>query len=173
MRKQPSFLGVLVVLVVVAGLLVWWIGSLTNSDGLWFLRVFNSQADWIAIYWDGGTYMLFPEDAAYEEVMSAFNDAVAHWVGYEEDAELPADRLEHYRAEGRLLELHYNMSVQVHTRHSYPRARSFFVPLDGTDADWRRIFAGWGDTPRVGVLNGSEARFAHLFTTVEQAVPGY
>ena len=173
MRKQPGFLGVLVVLVVVAGLLVWWIGSLANSDGLWFLRVFNAKADWIAIYWDGDTYMLFPEDAAYEEVMSAFSDAIAHWVGYEGDVDLSNDRLEHYRAEGRLLELHYNTSVQVHTRHSYPRARSFFVPLSGTDADWRRIFAGWGDAPRTGVLNASEARFARLLATVEQAVPGY
>ncbi|MGC9393525.1 MAG: hypothetical protein ACP5J4_01575 [Anaerolineae bacterium] len=173
MRKQPGFLGILIVLVVVAGLLVWWIGSLTNGDQLWFLRVFNAQADWIAIYWDGGTYMLFPEDAVYEEVMSAFADAVAHWVGYEEEVGLSNDRLEHYREEGRLLELHYNTSVQVHTRHSYPRARSFFVPLAGTDADFCRIFAGLGDTPRSGVLNASDARFARLLATVEQAVPGY
>ena len=173
MRKQPGFLGVLVVLVVVAGLLVWWLGSLANSDGLWFLRVFNAKADWIAIYWDCGTYMLFPEDAAYEEVMSAFADAVAHWVGHEGEVDLSSDRLEYYRADGRLLELHYNMSVQVHTRHSYPRARSFFVPLSGTDADWCRIFAGWGDAPRVGVLNASEARFARLLSMVKQAIPGY
>jgi hypothetical protein len=173
MRKQPGFLRVLVVLVVVAGLLVWWIGSLTNGDRLWFLRIFNAQADWIAIYWDGGTYMLFPEDAAYEEVMSAFADAVAYWVGYEGDVDLSTDRLEQYRAEGRFLELHYNRSVQVHTRHLYPRARSFFVPLTGTDADLCRIFAGLGDTPRAGVLNASEARFARLLAAVEQAVPGY
>ena len=173
MRKQPGFLKVLVVLVVVAGLLVWWIGSLTNNDRLWFLRIFNAQADWIAIYWDGGTYTLFPEDAAYEEVMSAFSDAVAHWAGYEADVSLSNDRLEQYRAAGRLLELHYNTSVQVHTRHSYPRARSFFVPLAGTDADFYRIFAGSGDTPRVGVLNAGEARFTRLSAAVEQAVPGY
>jgi hypothetical protein len=173
MRKQPGFLGVVVVVVAVAGLLVWWIGSLANSDQLWFLRVFSAQADWIAIYWDGDAYMLFPEDAAYEEVMSAFSDAVAYWVSYEGDASLPEDRLEHYRTAGRLLELHYNKSVQVHTRHLYPRARRFFVPLAGTDAELRRVFAGWGDMPRAAALNVSEARFARLVTAVEQAVPGY
>lgn len=173
MRKQPSFLGVLIVLVVVAGLAVWWIGSLANSDRLWFLRTFNARADWIAVYWDGDTYMLFPEDAAYEEVMFAFTDMVAHWVDYEGDVDLSAESLERYRTEGRLLELHYNKSVQVHTRHAYPRARSFFVPLAGTDADGCRIFAGWGDAPRAGVLNAGEARFARLLATVEQTVPGY
>jgi len=173
MRKQPGFFGVLVVLVVVTGLLVWWIGSLANGDRLWFLRAFNAQADWIAIYWDGDIYMVFPEDAAYEEVMSAFAGAVAHWVGYEGDVGLPDDSLERYRAEGRFLELHYNKSVQVHTRHLYPKARCFFVPLAGTDADWHRVFAGSRDTPRAGVLNVSEARFARLLAAVEQAVPGY
>ena len=173
MRKQPGFLGVLAVLVVVAGLLVWWIGSLANSDWLWFLRVFNAKADWIAIYWDGDTYMLFPEDAAYEEVMSAFADAVAHWVDYEGDARLDTAGLERYRAEGRLLELHYNKSVQVHTRHPYPRARRFFVPLAGTDAGFRRVLAGWSDTPREAALNASEARFARLVAAVEKVVSGY
>lgn len=173
MRKQPGFLGVLAVLVVVAGLLVWWIGSLTNSDWLWFLRVFDAPADWIAIYWDGDTYMVFPEDAAYEEVMSTFTDAVAHWVSYEGDVSLTDDSLDRYRTEGRLLELHYNKSVQVHTRHLYPRARRFFVPLVGTDADLRRVFAGWDDTPREAALNVSEARFTRLLMAVEQAVPGY
>jgi hypothetical protein len=172
MRKQPGFLGVLVVLVIVTGLLVWWIGSTANSDRLWFLRVFNAKADWIAIYWDGGAYMLFPEDAAYEEVMSAFADAVAHWVDYEGDASLDTDSLEYCRAEGRILELHYNRSVQVHTRHLYPRARRFCVPLAATDADLRRVFGGWDDTPREAALHVSAARFARLVAAVEQAVPG-
>lgn len=172
MRKQPGFLGVLVVLVVVTGLLVWWIGSSANNDRLWFLRVFNARADWIAIYWDGDTYMLFPEDAAYEDVMAAFVDAVAHWVDYEGDASISDARLERCRAEERLLELHYNTSVQVHTRHLYPKARAFFVPLSAADSDWRRVFAGSREAPRVGALNVNEARFARLLAAVEQAVLG-
>lgn len=172
MRKQPGLLGVLGVVVVAAGLLIWWVSSLTNSDSLWFLRVFNARADWIVIYWDGDTYMLFPGDAAYGDVMDAFSAAVAHWVGYEEDVGLSDEDLERYRAEERFLELHYNTSVQVHTRHSYARARNFFIPLSGIHADWRRVFAGLTDMPRPGVLNVSEARFARLLAAVKQAVPG-
>ncbi len=170
MRKQPGFLGVLFVLVIATGLLVWWIGSTANSDRLWFLRAFNERADWISIYWDGDTHMVFPEDAAYEEIMSAFGDAVAHWVDYEGNVRLADDSLERYRTAGRFLELHYNKSVQVHTRHLYPRARCFFVPLTGTDAGLRRVFAGWSDTPYEVALNVSEARFARLLAAVERAV---
>ncbi len=172
MRKQPGFLGVLVVLVIVTGLLVWWIGSTANSDRLWFLRVFNARADWISVYWDGETYLLFPEDPAYEEIMSAFADGVAHWTDYEGDALLVDDSLERYRTAGRLLELHYNKSVQVHTRHLFPRARCFFVPLADADANARRVFAGWDDTPREAALNLNAARFARLLAAIEQAVPG-
>lgn len=172
MRKQPGILSVLAVLVIATGLLVWWIGSTTNSDQLWFLRTFNARADWISIYWDGTTYMLFPEDAAYEEIMSAFADGVAHWVDYEGEARLADDTLEGYRTAGRLLELHYNRSVQVHTRYLFPRARCFFVPLAATDAGLRRVFGGWDDTPREAALTLSAARFARLLTAVEQAVPG-
>lgn len=171
-HKQPSFLGAFVVLVVVAGLLVWGVTSLANNDLLWFLRAFDAQADWIVIYWDGADYMLFPHDPGYDAVMDAFADAVAHWTGYEGGVGLSDESLERYRTEERFLELHYNEPVLVHTRHLYPRARNFFVPLSGTHSDWRRVFAGLLDRPRVGVLNISAARFARLLAAVEQVVPG-
>lgn len=169
-RKQPSFLGALVVFVVVTGLVIWWVSSLANSDPLWFLRVFNAKADWITIYWDAETYMFFPGDSGYDAVMDAFADAVAHWSGYEGGVGLSDENLERFRTESRMVELHYNDPVHVHTRHLYSEARIFFVPLMGTHADYRRIFAGLTDRPRIGVLNASEARFSHLLTVVEQVV---
>ena len=169
-RKQPSFLGALVVFVVVTGLVIWWVSSLANGDLLWFLRVFDTQADWVTIYWDGETHMFFPGDSGYEVVMDAFADAVAHWSGYERGVGLSDENLGLFRDEGRMLELHYNDPVHVHTRHLYPEARIFFIPLTGTHASFRRIFAGLTDRPRIGVLNAGEARFDHLLTAVEQVV---
>jgi len=154
----------------VAGLLVWGVSALTNGDWLWFVRSFKAQADWIVINWDGADYMLFPQDPGYDAVMDAFADGVAHWAGYEGSVGLSDESLAHYRAEGRLLELHYNEPVQVHTRYLYPSARNYYVPLDGTHADWRRVFAGLHDTPRAGVLNMTEARFERLQTAVMQAI---
>ena len=169
-HKQPSFLGALVVLVVVAGMAIWWVSSLANGDLLWFLRSFSAKADWIVVYWEGETYMVFPNDPGYDAVMNAFAGAVAHWAGYEGSVGLSDESLERYRTEERLLELHYNEPVLVHTRHLYPRSRNFFVPLSGTHSDWRRVFAGLLDAPRAGVLNISEARFAQLLVAVEQAI---
>lgn len=169
-RKQPSFLGALVVFVVVTGLVIWWVTSLANSDLLWFLRVFNARADWITVYWDGETTMFFPGDSGYETIMDAFADAAAHWSGYESGVGMSDETLARFRDEWRMVELHYNDPVHVHTRHLFPEARIFFVPLNGTHAKYRRIFAGLTDRPRIGVLNASETRFNHLLTVTEQAV---
>ncbi len=169
-RKQPSSLSALTVLVIIAGLIVWAVNALPNGDLLWFWRDFNAQADWIIVYWDGVEYMLFPGDPGYDAVMDAFADAVAHWAGYEGSVGLSAESLTHYRTAERFLELHYNQPVLVHTRHLYPRARTFFVPLSGSHAKWRRVFAGLLDTPRAGVLNLSAARFEHLRAAVAQAI---
>ena len=167
--KRPNVLGALSVLLVVAGLLFWWVNAIPNEDPLWFMRTFNARADWITVYWDGITHMFFPGDPEYEQIMDAFSDGVAHWSGYENGVGLSDESLERYRTEERLLELHYNESVRVHTRHLFPEARFFWVPLSGTHAAWRRVFSGLLDRPRVGVLNISEERFAALESAVQTA----
>lgn len=169
-RNRPSFLGALSVLVLVGGLLYWWVNALTNEDPFWFLKSFNARADWIVVYWDGTTCMFFPGEPEYDAVMDAFSEAVAHWSGYENRVGMSAETLERLRQEERLLELHYNDPVRVHTRYAFPEARNFFVPLSGTHADWRRVFAGLTDEPRIGVLNVSPERFSALQDIVEQAI---
>lgn len=167
--KRPRFLGAASVLILVAGLLVWWVNTLTNEDPLWFLRSFNARADWITIYWEGETTMLFPGDHGYEMVMDAFSQAVARWAGYENSVGLSEESLARLRSEEKFLELHYNEAVHVHTRHLYPEARNFFVPLSGTHANWRRVFAGLTDEPRIGALTISEDHFEALLEAVHQA----
>ena len=168
--KRPGLWGPFITLLVVAGGIVWWVTSLTNGDLWWFLRSFTVKADWIVVYWDGETTMLFPGDAGYDEIMTAFSDAIAHWSGYEGGVGLSDENLERYRNEWQLLELYYNKPVSVHTRYLFPKSRTFFVPLSGTHAEWRRVFGGLTDKPRIGVLNISEARFVNLTTAVEQAI---
>jgi len=169
-QRRPSLIGPIIAFVLIGGGLVWWVTALTNGDLLWFLHSFTPRADWIVIYWDGETTMLFPGDPHYNEVMDAFADAVAHWSGYENGVGLSDENLARYRNEWRLLELYYNDPVTVHTRHLFPEARTFFVPLSGTHANWRRIFSGLIDKPRIGVLNASAERFEQLATVIEQAV---
>ncbi|MDF1514388.1 MAG: hypothetical protein P1S60_11320 [Anaerolineae bacterium] len=158
-------------LVIIAGLIIWWVNSMSNEDPLWFLRNFNAQADWIVVYHDGDTSMFFPGDRAYERIMDAFADGVAHWSGYEGGVGLSDENLERFRAEWEILELHFNKPVKVHTRHLYSEARNFFIPLMGTHAEYRRVFAGLTDKPRIGVVNMSADRFAALLQAVAEAVP--
>ncbi len=168
--KRPSLLSALSILIIVGGLLFWWVNALTNEDPLWFVPAFNAPADWITVYWDGQTVMLFPGDPGYDAIMASFSDGVAHWSGYEGGVGLSDESLALYRDTERLLELHYNEPVHVHTRQSFAQARVFFVPLSGTHAIWRRVFAGLNDTPRIGVLNMSEERFAALQEAVNSAL---
>lgn len=167
--KRPSALGALSIVILVGGLLFWWINAIPNEDPLWFLRSFNAEAAWITVYWDGKTHMFFPGDPEYDAIMPAFAAAVAHWSGYEGSVGLSEASLEQYRDEGQLLELHYNEPVKVHTRHLFSEARYYWVPLSGTHARWRRVFSGLIDLPRIGVLNITEERFKALRTTVQDA----
>ncbi|MGC9347997.1 MAG: hypothetical protein ACP5JG_07665 [Anaerolineae bacterium] len=166
-RKRPSFLGVLLMLVLVGGLVVWWVSALTNEDPLWFLRTFKARADWITLYWEGEVQMYFPGDAGYERIMDAFAEGIAHWSGYESGVELSDESLETCRNQTQLLELHFNEPVRVHTRHLYPEARDFFVPLSGTHAEWCRVFAGLTTRPRIGALDMSEEHFKALQEAVK------
>lgn len=168
--NRPNVLGAILIMLSVTLGIIWGVTTMTNEDPLWFVRSFTAQADWIVIYWDGESTMLLPGDPGYDAVMTAFADMIAHWSGYEGGVGLSDENLARFRAEWRLLEIHYNDPVFVHTRHLYPEARVFFVPLSGTHADWRRIFAGLQDVPRVGVLNADEEHFERLITAVEQSV---
>ena len=171
-ENRPQVWRALSFLVIIAGLIIWWVNSLPNEDPLWFVRTFTARADWITVYHEGTTSMFFPGDTSYERIMDAFSEGVAHWTGYEGGVGLSDENLERYRAEWEIMELHFNQPVKVHTRHLYSEARNFYIPLSGTHAKYRRVFAGLTDRPRIGVVNMSEERFATLVSTVNLALQG-
>ncbi len=169
-ERQPSLLNAIWIMLIIGSVVFWWVNSLANEDPLWFVRSFDAEADWITVYHDGQTTLFLPGDPGYDQIMAAFADAVAHWSGYENGVGMSEESLEDYRSQGMLLEVHYNAPVQVHTRHMFPKARNFWVPLTGTHARWRRVFAGLTDEPRIGVLNISETYFETLQSAVYAAL---
>lgn len=169
-ENRPRAWHALAFLVVIAGIIVWWVNSLPNEDPLWFLRTFTARADWITVYHNGITTMFFPGDKGYEKIMAAFAEGVAHWEGYEGGVGLSDESLERFRTEWEILELHFNKPVKVHTRYLFSEARNFFVPLTGTHADYARVFAGLTDTPRAGVMNMTDEHFKALTDAVDQAL---
>lgn len=171
-ENRPRVWQALAYLVLIGGLIFWWVNSLPNEDPLWFVSVFTAGADWIVVYHTGTTTMFFPGDDGFGQIMVAFADGVAQWKGYEGGVGLSDENLERFRAEWEMLELHFNKPVKVHTRHPYSEARNFFIPLSGTHANYHRVFAGLTDKPRIGVVNMSEERFTALQNAVSQALQG-
>ncbi len=167
--KRPTLIGVLLI-IALGGITFWWVNSMPNEDPLWFVRSFKPEADWMVVYWEGESCMFFPGDSEYEWIMNAFANGVAHWSGYERGVDLSDESMEDLRERARLLELHYNEPVRVHTRHLFPEAHNFWVPLSGTHAERHRVFAGLTDEPRIGVLNMSPERHSRLQDAVHQAL---
>ncbi|GEM_PF-515696 len=158
---------VMVVSVVVT---VWLVGSLTNEDLLWFERSFDEVPTMIVIYDKGVRYCIEAGDATFARIVEAFNQGVAHWGAYEGSAGLSQASLDRLRAEGRLLELHYDHPVQVHTQHPFPASTTFYVPLTGTHAKWRRVFGGITEPPHIGVLEMREGNFERLQAVVDEVL---
>lgn len=172
-QKRFGAVGVILMLALVGGALVWWANSRTNEDPLWFLRSFNAEAAWIVVYWEGETHMFFPGDAGYDPIMNAFAKGLGRWERYENVVQLSAEDLEAYRDRGCFLELHFDKRVQVHTRFRYPEAKTFFVPLTGGHAESCRVFSGIGDSPRAGALTMEDSRFDQLCEAIESSLAVY
>ena len=169
-QKRFGAVGVILMLVLVGGALFWWANSRTNEDPLWFMRSFNAEATWIAVYWEGKTHMLFPGDAGYDPIMDTFAKGLGHWEAYDNKIELADEDLATYRDDGCFLEFHYNKHVQVHTRFPYPKVKTFFVPLTGAHAESCRVFAGLNDSPRTGALTMREGNFDDLCEAIESSL---
>jgi hypothetical protein len=171
MRENPGFLNGIVTTGVIALMLVWAITGLTNGDALWFLRRFDARAEALVVYWESETYTLEPGDEHYEEIMDAFAQGVNHPSGFEWAVGLSSESIAQYREKFQLLEVHFSEPVQIHTRHPYPEASTFLVPLDKTHSHWRRVFPFTGRVDySSGPLNMSESNFRALYQAIEIAV---
>ncbi len=169
--NQPKLLTALLTVGVFAVLIVWAVTSLTNEDPLWFLHRFDARAEAIVIYWDGQTTTLHPGDAGYDGVMDAFAQAVSQPAGFEWQVALSEQSIETYRSQSRMLEVRFSEPVQIHTRHPFTEAATYLVPLDGTHALWRRVFAFSGSLPYTsGPIDASPTAFNALVQATETAV---
>ncbi len=162
--------GVLVTVAITVGL-VWLITSMTNEDPLWFVRSFDAKAETMTIYWDGESYVVPAGAPGYDAVMAAFADGITHPSGFEWEIAFSEESINRYRADFRLLEVRFARPVQVHTRHPFPKAKTYLIPLNSTHANSRRLFAFPGIMPYTsGPLNLDEARFTQLYEAVESVV---
>lgn len=170
MQKSSFISGVMTMAVIVA-LLVFGVTTLTNNDPLWFWKVFDARAEALTVYWEGDTHVFFPGDPGYEEIMTAFAKGIARPAGFEWEVALSEASINRYREQSKMLAVSFAEPVQVHTRHPFSKAKTYLVPLDGTHANWRRVFAFTGIVPRAsGPLDMHPENFEALFNAIEQAI---
>jgi hypothetical protein len=171
MHSTSSIMNGVLTMVVVVTLLIFGVTALTNNDPLWFWKVFDTQAKALTVYWEGKTYVFYPGDPDYQEIMAAFAKGIARPAGFEWEVALSETSINHYHEEAKILEVSFAKPVQVHTRHPFPKAKTYLVPLDETHADWRRVFAFTGVVPRAsGPLDMRTEDFEVLFNAVERAM---
>ena len=171
---MQGVLGILngaVTVTVVIAVIVIGVTALTNGDPLWFIKSFDAKAEAFTIYWDGEIHVVTPEDAAYAAMMTAFAEGIERPAAFEWKVAFSEENITRYREEFKLLEVVFSEPVQVHTRHPFPKAKTYLIPLDGTHSQWRRVFAFTGITAySSGPLEMSGENFDALYTAVEGAV---
>lgn len=171
MQSQTGILNGLIIIGLITLALVWGVTSLTNEDPLWFLQRFDAQAEAMIIYWDGEEISVMPEEPGYSALMEAFADAVSTPAGFEWQIGFSEDSIAQYQDRFRLLEVRFPEPIQIHTRHPFPEAATYLIPLNETHARWRRLFAFPGVLPYTsGPLNISPASFEALHQAVESIV---
>ncbi|MBN2003599.1 MAG: hypothetical protein JXA21_09610 [Anaerolineae bacterium] len=171
MRQGTGALNALLIMGIITLGLVWIITSMTNEDMLWFMRSFDAKAEAMTIHWDGESYVVHAGDAGYEAIMNAFAEGISHASGFEWEIAFSEENIRRYREDFRLLEVQFTRPVQVHTRHPFPKAKTYLIPLNATHANSRRVFAFPGIMPYTsGPLNMDEEHFTQLYEAVESVV---
>ena len=72
-ENRPRVWQALVILILIGGVIVWWVNSLPNEDPLWFLRMFTGQGRLdrrLSIRQDNDA---FPGDSGYDQIMNTFS----------------------------------------------------------------------------------------------------
>lgn len=171
MRSILGVLNSITTMAVVIVVIVIGVTALTNGDLLWFLKSFDARAEAFTVYWEGEVYTITPGDAGYEAMMTAFAQGIEKPAAFEWKVAFSEQNIARYREAFKLLEVTFSEPVQVHTRHPFPKAKMYLVPLDGTHAQWRRVFAFAGITNySSGPLEMDEESFNALYTAVEGSV---
>jgi len=161
----------LITTIVVIAVLVWMVTSLTNGDPLWFVKSFEDQATAFIVYWDGETYTVTPQDAAYANLMALYAKSIAQTVAFEWKVGFSEENIARYKDDFRMLEVQFAQPVQVHTRHPFNEAKTHLIPLNHTHSKWQRVFSFTGIMPySSGPLNISPENFQALLTAVETVV---
>ena len=125
-----------------------WLGAAIGTDDLfWFLPIFREKAAFVDLYWDGQQDRLLPGDPSYDLLHEALFAELPHVESHPPGVGLSDASLTARRQEGRLLELHYNEPVRIHSRYRFSASAVYWIPLSGHHVQENRVFNGARGSP--------------------------
>lgn len=138
--KGPSCLLLALVGVLLIVAVVWGGTMIATDDFLWFLPIFDVDAAFYTIYWDGEQVAIEPGTPEYEMLNAAFHEDLAHVQSFPSSVGLSDTMYNHLQQAGRLVEANYNERAMVHSRYHFGASPLLIVPLSTHHAWNSRLF---------------------------------
>jgi hypothetical protein len=151
-RPQPRVAPFLGVTITILLLLFYGVLAIATRDPLWFWPRFDARPERMVITYHGRELTVEPSHPRYERLVQVLNrtlSGVDRW----EDLGLSTASLAEYRAgQGVIIEAFYPRPQRIHSRFAFGTFRHLLLPLEGTHAHRRVVFAGSEGTFRSGAL---------------------
>lgn len=138
--KKPSVVSAMLFFVLLTAMAVVVGVAIAVDDALWFAPLFQADAAYFDLYWDGRLMRLEPGSAGYDLLNEALHKEFPRVASYPQGVGLSDETLEALRREGRLLEVYYATPVRIHSIYRFSRSRVFYIPLAGHHARQNRVF---------------------------------
>jgi hypothetical protein len=167
MKRGGNLLSAGVILLLTIAALVYFTPIIQTGNWLWFLPVFDTEAEKIIVYRSGEQITLYPGDPGFDEVTAASNDLISKIKAVHRTFGISDIGLEDLRAEGIAVELFYAEPLDFPTPVNLGGANQLLIPLAGhytVNPVAVRGFDGeyWGAALRLGDLGELQAVVAAL-----------
>jgi hypothetical protein len=167
MKKDLNLRSLVVILLLTIAALVYFTPVVQTGNFLWFIPVFNVEAEEIIVYRGGEQLTLHPGDPGFEEVTAACNGLISKIKAVHHSFGISDIGLEQLRAEGTAVELLYAEPLDFPSPANLGGANQLLIPLSehyvvnpvavrGFDGEY------WGAALRVGDLGKLQAVVAAL-----------
>jgi hypothetical protein len=138
--RRVNVIPLLVIMVLVLALAAWGVSSMLVEDPLWFASDFQEKASTMILYWDGTETRLEPGTPEYALVQKALEAEFSQIKSWSQDAGMSDATLAELQQKGRLLEVHYDQPVRIHSPYHILASDVFYIPLSGFNFDRHRVY---------------------------------
>jgi hypothetical protein len=167
MKRSFNLRGFALILLLTIAALVYFTPVILTGNFLWFIPVFDTEAEKIVVYRDGEQITLYPDDPGFDEVTAACNALISRIEAVHPSFGISDIGLEQLRTEGTAIELFYAEPLDFPSPVNLGGPNQLLIPLSehyienpvalrGFDGEY------WGAALRLGDLSELQAIVAAL-----------